>query len=223
MIFTEAHDYIAAMNDNRSRVPSMIHPDDPESLWARKRALLGAAVVFTPPGIPMLFQGQELHETLPFHDDTPLRWERLDSHAGIVQVYRDLIRLRRNLDGVTPGLRGVGVRVIHLDNPLNLIAYVRWHADRPDDPVLVVANFSAVDYDTEACPVPFPSPGAWYCHFNSDSSRYAPDFRDLGADRVEAVGEPPGAALRIGRYSLQIFSKNLRIVQKNNCRLLLTK
>ena len=206
VIFTEAHDYVAAMNDNRSRVPSMIHPEDPESLWARKRALLGAAVVFTTPGIPMIFQGQELHETLPFHDDTPLRWERLDSHAGIVQAYRDLIRLRRNLDGVTPGLRGAGVRVIHLDNHLNLIAYARWHADRPDDPVVVVANFSAVDYDTEAFPIPFPSPGTWHCHFNSDASRYAPDFRDLGADRVEAVGEPPGAALRIGRYSLQLFS-----------------
>ena len=34
----------------------MIHPDDPESLWARKRAFLGAAMILTTPGIPMIKQ-----------------------------------------------------------------------------------------------------------------------------------------------------------------------
>ena len=66
VIFTEAHDYIARMNDNRSRVPAAIHPENPESIWARKRALLGAAMVLTTPGLPMIFQGQEMHETQAF-------------------------------------------------------------------------------------------------------------------------------------------------------------
>ncbi len=208
VIFTEAHDYVGRMNDNRSRVPTMIHPEEPDSIWARKRALLGAAVLLTTPGIPMIFQGQEMGETQSFHDDTPLRWELADAHAGTVRAYADLIRLRRNLDGATPGLKGVGVNVHHLDHDNKVLACVRWDQGGPTDDVVVVANFSDLDFDRNDYEIEFPSAGTWYRHFNGDSSRYAPDFRDVGADRVEAAGEPPKAAVGMGRYSLQIFSRN---------------
>ena len=208
VIFTEAHDYIATMNDHRSRVPSHIHPDDPESLWARKRALLGAAVVFTTPGIPMIFQGQEWHETLAFHDDTPLRWERVHSHAGILRAYRDLIRLRRNLDGTTPGLLGSGVHVHHIDRDNQVIAWIRWDRGAQTDDAVVVANFSATDFDQNDYEIVFPSPGTWHRRFNSDSSRYSTDFRNIGTDRVKASGNPPSAPVSMGRYSLQIFSRS---------------
>lgn len=208
VIFTEAHDYIGQLNDDRSRVPTMIHPAEPESIWARKRALLGAAVIFTTPGIPMLFQGQEMAETLAFHDDTPLRWERTTTHAGIVQAYTDLIHLRRDLRGVTPGLRGAGVRVHHIDQDQQVIAFSRWHEDHPDDPVLVVANFSAVDFDQHDYRIEFPAPGIWHRHFTSDSSRYATDFRDIGADQIDATGDSLSIPVNMGRYSLQLFSRH---------------
>ncbi|MDY0145664.1 MAG: alpha-amylase family glycosyl hydrolase [Kiritimatiellia bacterium] len=208
VIFTEAHDYIGRLNENRSRVPTMIHPEEPESIWARKRALLGAAVIFTTPGIPMLFQGQEMLETLAFHDDTPLRWERTNSHAGVVQAYTDLIHLRRDLRGVTPGLRGTSVRIHHVDHERKIIAFSRWHDDHPDNPVMVVANFSAVDIDQHDYRIEFPAPGIWHRQFNSDSSRYDPDFRDIGADQIDATGAPPSAPVDMGRYSLQIFSRH---------------
>jgi 1,4-alpha-glucan branching enzyme len=207
VIFTEAHDYIATMNDNRSRVPSMIHPDDPESLWARKRALLGAAVIFTTPGIPMIFQGQELHETRAFHDDTPLRWERAESHAGILQAYRDLIRLRRNLDGATPGLQGTGASVHHIDNDNKVVAYVRWNQGGQTDDAVIVANFSSTDFDRNDYEIAFPAAGAWVRRFNSDSTSYAADFGDVGAEVIEAAGEPPAATVNMGKYSLQIFTR----------------
>lgn len=208
VIFTEAHDYIASMNDNRTRVPSRIHPDNPESLWARKRALLGAAVLFTTPGIPMIFQGQEWHETLPFHDDTPLRWDRAISHAGILQAYRDLIRLRRNLDGTTPGLLGAGIHVHHIDPDNRVIAWIRWNQGGQTDDAVVLANFSATDFDQNDYEIVFPSAGIWHRRFNSDSSRYAPDFRDIGAEHVVAADDPPSAPVSLGRYSLQIFSRS---------------
>ncbi|NLB66157.1 MAG: DUF3459 domain-containing protein [Lentisphaerae bacterium] len=207
VIFTEAHDYVAHMNDQRSRVPSMIHPDEPESIWARKRALLGAAMIFTTPGIPMIFQGQEMLETQAFHDDTPLRWERAQSHAGTVRAYTDLIRLRRNLDETTPGLRGDQVRVDLLDNERKLIAFSRWQSDRPDEPTFVVANFSAVDYAEDAPVIPFPAPGLWQRRFNSDSTAYAEDFGNLGPESVVIQADTPAAPVPMGRYSLQIFSK----------------
>ena len=207
VVFTEAHDYVGRMNDNRGRVPAHVHPEDPESLWARKRALLGAAVLLTTPGIPMIFQGQEMHETQSFQDETPLRWDRTNTHAGIVQAYTDLIHLRRNLGGTTPGLQGAGVGVHHVDNQNKVVAYVRWDRGGQADDVVAVANFSAVDFTQRDYVVRFPAAGTWVRRFNGDSKAYGSDFGDIGADQVEAAGEPPSAAVDMGKYSLQIFSK----------------
>ena len=206
--FTEAHDYVAGMNYGRTRVAAQVHPEDPDSLWARKRALLGAAIVLTTPGIPMLFQGQEMNETLAFHDDVPLRWERANTQAGILRAYTDLIHLRRNLGGVTAGLKGLGIFVPHVDNDNKVVAFVRWDKGGPADDVVVVANFSAVDFTKNDYVVPFPSAGTWVRRFNSDAKLYGGDFGDVGADRIEAAGDSPSAVVDMGKYSLQIFSKD---------------
>ncbi|HAL92772.1 MAG TPA: 1,4-alpha-glucan branching protein [Verrucomicrobia bacterium] len=207
--FTEAHDYVARMNYGRSRVPAQVHPEDPGSLWARKRALLGAAVVMTTPGIPMVFQGQEMNETRAFHDDVPMNWELTNTFSGIVRAYADLIHLRRNLGGATPGLKGTGVFIRHIDNDNKVVAYTRWDRGGEGDDVVVVANFSHMDFGKKDYAVQFPSAGTWYRHFNSDSKTYSGDFGDLGADRVEAAGDPPTAIVDMGKYSLQIFSKQV--------------
>ena len=205
--FTEAHDYVAGMNYGRSRVPAMIHPEDPASLWARKRALLGAAIVFTTPGIPMIFQGQEMNESRGFHDDVPMNWELTNTFAGIVRAYSDLIHLRRNLGGTTPGLEGTGVFVQHIDNDNKVIACTRWNRGGETDDVVVVANFSCNDYDKDDYAIRFPSTGTWHRHFNSDSKLYSGDFGGVGAAQVVATGAPPTARVSMGKYSLQIFSK----------------
>ena len=206
ILFTEAHDYIARSHD-RSRVPAMIQPSDPDSLFARKLALLGAAMIFTTPGIPQIFQGQEMNEIQAFHDDIPLRWERTNTCAGIVRAYTDLIHLRRNLRGTTPGLKGAGVTVRRGDNNAKIIVFTRWDEDEQTDAAVVVANFSDTEFNPGDYVVPFPSAGTWYSHFNGDSKFYGDDFGDLGLAQVEAVGESPAAAVPMGRYSLQIFSK----------------
>ena len=205
--FTEAHDYVARMNYGRSRVPAQVHPEEPGSLWARKRALLGASVVLTTPGIPMIFQGQEMHDVRAFHDDVPMDWELTNAFPGIVRAYADLIHLRRNLGGATPGLQGTGVFIRHVDNDNKVVAFTRWTQGGPRDDVVVVANFSHLDFDKNDYSIPFPSAGTWHRQFNGDSKRYSADFGDVGADRVEAAGDPPKAAVSMGKYSLQIFSK----------------
>ena len=196
------------MNYGRSRVPTMIHPEDPGSLWARKRALLGASVVFVTPGIPMIFQGQEMNEPRSFHDDMPMDWNLTNVYPGIVRAYADLVRLRRNLLGATPGLQGTGVFVQHVDNDNKVVACTRWNRGGPGDDVVVVANFSSVDFDRNDYAIRFPSAGTWYRQFNGDSRLYSDDFGNVGADRVEAAGEPPTAVVCMGKYSIQIFSKN---------------
>ena len=59
VIYTESHDDVA---NDRVRLPEAIKPGDAGSWWSEKRATLGSALVLTSPGIPMLFQGQELLE-----------------------------------------------------------------------------------------------------------------------------------------------------------------
>src|SRR5436190_9648899 len=59
VIYTESHDEVA---NGHARVPEEIWPGNAGSWFSRKRSTLGAALVFTAPGIPMIFQGQEFLE-----------------------------------------------------------------------------------------------------------------------------------------------------------------
>ena len=78
-----------------------IDEGDATGWYAQKRSTLGAALALTSPGIPMLFQGQEFLQGGWFRDDVPLDWEQDSEFRGVVRLYRDLIRLRRNLDAVS--------------------------------------------------------------------------------------------------------------------------
>jgi len=63
-----------------------IWPGRVDSWFSKKRSTLGSALVLTSPGVPMLFQGQELLEDRWFQDKS----DRLDSNRdeGYPQMYR---------------------------------------------------------------------------------------------------------------------------------------
>jgi 1,4-alpha-glucan branching enzyme len=108
----------------------LIDINDHESVFAKKRSTLAAAIMLTSPGIPMIFQGQEMLETrdFGFRTPTPVDFNRAadPKFRGIVQMYRDLIALRRNLAGKTGGLTGQNLNVFHLDDGNKTLAYHRW-------------------------------------------------------------------------------------------------
>src|SRR3954469_4576943 len=81
VIYTESHDEDA---NGSARVPEEIWPGNAGSWHSRKRSTLGAALVMTSPGIPMIFQGQEFLEDGWFKDDRPLDWSKSSSNGGIV-------------------------------------------------------------------------------------------------------------------------------------------
>lgn len=54
VVYTESHDEVA---DGTARVPSEVAASNADGRAAQKLAALGAALVLTSPGIPMLFQG----------------------------------------------------------------------------------------------------------------------------------------------------------------------
>jgi 1,4-alpha-glucan branching enzyme len=207
VIYSESHDEVA---NGKSRVPQEISPNDPKGWHARKRSTLAAAMVFTAPGIPMLFQGQEFLEGEWFRDTVPLDWDQRDEFHGIVRLYRDLIRLRLNRDGFTRGLCGQFTQVFHLNEESSVIAFHRWDRGGPADDVVVVASFSHEPRDGYV--IGFPAAGSWKLRFNSDWQGYSDDFQghpstDVVAEPGDFDGFPFRAALSIGSYSVLIFSQ----------------
>lgn len=207
VIYSESHDEVA---NGRARVPQEVNPNDPKGWYAQKRSTLAAAMVFTAPGIPMLFQGQEFLEGGWFRDTVPVDWDQRDEFHGIVRLYRDLIRLRRNRDGFTRGLCGQFTQVYHLHDERRLIAFHRWDKGGPADDVVVVANFFHEPQDGYV--IGFPAAGTWKLRFNSDWQGYNDDFNnhpstDVIAEAGACDGLPWHAEISIGPYSVLIFSQ----------------
>lgn len=208
VIYTEAHDDIA---EGKARIPEVISPGEADSWFARKRSVLGAALLFTSPGIPMLFQGQEFLEDRWFHDRDPLDWNLADQYEGLLNLYATLISLRRNQSGTTRGLTGQNLHVHHVNNRDKILAFHRWHEGGSRDSVVVVANFR--DTTIEQYVVGFPAAGKWKVRFNSDWKGYDDEFTDNFTGEPEAIegakdDMPYHAFISMGPYAFLIFSQD---------------
>jgi 1,4-alpha-glucan branching enzyme len=208
VIFTESHDEVA---NGRARVPEEIWPGRVDSWFSKKRSTLGGALVLTAPGIPMLFEGQELLEDRWFQDKVPIDWSRVEDENGILGMYRDLIGLRRNLSGVTRGLCGQNLHIYHYNADAKVIAFHRWDKQGPTDSVLVAVNMTNQKRDGYV--IGFPRAGLWKTRFNSDSYNYDPKFAnhptpDVEAHATEFDGLPCRGAISIGPYTLVMFSQD---------------
>lgn len=208
IIYTESHDEVA---NGKARVPYEIWPDEPDSWYSKKRSTLGAALVFTAPGIPMIFQGQEFLEDEWFHDTDPIDWSKRYKYRGIVEMYRDLIRLRRVWYNHTRGLRGQHVHVHHVNDADKVIAFHRWEHGGPGDSVVVVANMANQAYNSYT--IGFPQVGSWRVRFNSDWRGYDPSFGDhFSYDTVAYWGEhddlPAHGSVSFGPYTVIILSQD---------------
>ena len=196
--------------NGRSRLAEEIWPGNADSYWSKKRSTLGAAITLTSPGVPMLFQGQEFLEDGYFQDTDPVDWTKLATHAGIQAMYRDLIRLRRNLDGVSQGLKGQNLNVSHVNDWDKVIAFHRWDQGGPGDDVIVLSNFRnqpRTDYR-----IGLPRPGTWKVRFNSDWDGYDAGFSnhpstDVQTDAIAWDGMAQSASLSFGPYTTLILSQ----------------
>jgi 1,4-alpha-glucan branching enzyme len=201
VIYTESHDEV--MN-GRARVPHDINPDDAASRESQKRSTLGGVLVFTSPGIPMIFQGQEFLEDGWFVDTDPLDWQKLERFRGIHLLYRDLVHLRRNACGFTRGLRGPSVDVHHVNHGDKVIAFHRWMNGGPRDDVIVLANFGDRAYDEYV--IGFPRAGEWKVRFNGDWRGYSDAFGDHPSWHVQADGPPDDGMPCSGRVSIGAYT-----------------
>jgi len=209
VIYTESHD---ADSNGQARVPEMIWPGNAASWYSKKRSTLGAALVFTSPGIPMMFMGQEFLEDGWFHNDPQeLDWSKATTYAGILQLYRDLIRLRQNWFNTTRGLRGQNTNVFHTNDGAKVLAFHRWDQGGAGDDVVVVLNFANQAYPSYT--IGLPRNGRWRVRFNSDWSGYSSDFGNWSSYDIEAAGNPLdnmpfSGSVGLGPYTAIILSQD---------------
>lgn len=202
VVYLDNHDEAGKLN-GQTRFASDVDPANPGSEKARKLAGLGAVLTLTAPGIPLLFMGNEFLESGPFHEDRPLDWSKRQRFAPLVALHRDLIRLRRNLDGAGPALKGSGIDLPVMDEQRKVLVYWRWHEQSPNDRMVVVLNLSGQPLN--GVTIPFPSEGPWQTRFNTDWTKYG------GSSREEAApfnfrGITPRASLTLPPYSARIFA-----------------
>lgn len=202
--FLESHDVVGDLNGGL-RLVTAIDPVTPNSYRARKLSTLGAAVTLTAPGVPMIFQGQEMLENQAFDSSRLVDWTKTNTYSYIVQFYRDLIGARRDAKGYTPGLEGDQCAVYVTDNTSKLVAFRRWKSSAPLEDTVVVANFSSNTLNNYS--LSFPAAGTWYTHLNSDSTNYGADYGNIGSSVVTASGAPARANVTIGPYSALILSQ----------------
>jgi 1,4-alpha-glucan branching enzyme len=207
-IYTESHDEVA---NGRSRVPQEIDPGNPGSYWARKRSTLGAAITMTAPGVPMIFQGQEILEDGWFQDTDPVDWNKAITYAGVRQLYKDLIALRTNKNGTTRGLTGPHLNLFHVNHGAKVVAYHRWDLGGPNDDVIVIANLSNTTFTNYT--IGLPRAGFWHPVFNSDWNGYGSDYLNTftagsNADPNPLHGLSHRGTFALGPYSAVILKLN---------------
>lgn len=205
VIYTESHDEVA---NGRARVPEEIWPGNASSWFSRRRASLGIALVLTTPGVPMLFQGQELLEDGWFSDTDPVDWSKRETNADVWRATRDLIALRRNQGGATRGLTGPHVNVHHVNEADKVIAFHRWAFGGAGDDVVVVAHFANQSYASYE--VGFPSCGAWRARtlVADEEIVAAKQGVVVEAEAAPRDGMPCSAPLELPPYGVWVFSQD---------------
>src|SRR5690606_15807223 len=104
---------------------------------AFRRNKLGATLVFTAPGIPMIWMGEEFGQPTPrTHDRQPLIWALLgeERNKGLHAHHKNLIALRKH----NPALISENYQPLLSDRKRGFIAFKRW--SEGGNMVVVAAN-----------------------------------------------------------------------------------
>ena len=142
---------------------------------AFKRARLGAIVLMTAIGVPMIWQGQEFgNYTECKQEPQPVDWSLLENEngAGLHQLYKSLIRLRRS----NTALQGSDLDFFHVHPELPILAYVRWNGE--GSRVVTVVNFSDSFIEGYAL-TGLPADGEWH--------DWVKDFKVSSTNRILTI------------------------------------
>ena len=127
------------------------------------RARLGATLLMTAFGIPLLWMGEEFGEYKPkTPDQNKLEWTLLANanNQGLLAHYKTLIALRKSAGA----LQSENLTFIHEDVEKKVLAYYRWSGE--DSHVVTVVNLSGEALTGYAIPN-FPQDGKWHEHLKN--------------------------------------------------------
>lgn len=135
--------------------------DDP----AFRRMKMGAAILLTAPGMPMIWMGEEFGESAPRTGHItrqPIDWALLQNerNADLRNFFQGLIAMRKNV----PALRGDTFDVVHQDTERCIMAYKRWND--AGSVVVVVANLQD-KFGGEVTIPNWPGDGKWHEYINN--------------------------------------------------------
>ena len=168
LIYSESHD------EGRIVFESTIYQGNDIST-AYDKSLLGAAVMLTSEGTPMLYQGQEFGQNGTSDEGEyimpqPLQWENLDTDAGeeLFNKYSNLVHFRKN----SSALKGYHTEFKSSNSQNKTLVY--WRITGDDNVVVAGESF---DYQTHYLDIEFPFSGEWYniideTSINIDSNWY---------------------------------------------------
>lgn len=153
---TEIVNYLTSHDQNRV-MPNLAKMDifDEDAF---RRAKLGAVLVMTAMGVPMIWMGEEFGEYKPKTlDPDPLDWSLLDNeaNAGLFKYYKGLISLRKE----NAALCSDNVAIFHENEDAQIVGYMRWHEMGAQ--VAIVVNCSdnyVADYEIDN----MPENGTWH-------------------------------------------------------------
>ncbi len=204
VLFTENHDIVG---NGGARASSRIDANNPTSWTARKRSMLASTLLMTAPGVPMLFQGQESLATGTFSASPAPLLAPSATGLKIRAFYKDLLRLRRNLDGLAGGLLDASVDVFHQNDSAKVLAYRRYGSSGEDVVVIVnLRNKSYTSYDIGVADA-----GPWRIRLNTDSTLYGDDFvagqtGAIAATKASKDGKPYTLSVQLGAYGAMVIT-----------------
>lgn len=123
---------------------------------AFKRAKLGAVLLMTAVGVPLVWMGNEFGEYNP-DEEIKIDWNLTtnENNQDLFDYYRGLIDLRIN----NHAFRCSNIDFFYEDSQSKVLAYTRWNAEGSQ--VVVVANFSD-DFLKDYTIRDFPASGTWH-------------------------------------------------------------
>ena len=147
--------YLESHDEDRAMLVAMTNPAIGEAGAVRK-SMLGAIVLYTAQGVPMLYHGQEFgaHAAKTI-GSSKLPWEYLASDTGkaLYHHYATLAYLRHT----QAALQTNNFQPLLVDAERKVLAYQRWADD--GSLVVVAVNFSPAD---QRVAIDFPQAGRWH-------------------------------------------------------------
>jgi 1,4-alpha-glucan branching enzyme len=185
-------------------------PGDDWQKFANLRLLLGYQ--YTHPGKKLLFMGGEFGQWAEWDHDQSLEWHLLQylPHQGLQRWVRDLNAFYRShpalyeKDFTPEGFEWIDFK----DADNSVISYLRKGVN-PDDPVLVVCNFTPVP--RQGYRIGVPREGFWQEMLNSDAEEYGGsgwgNFGGLPADPIPSHSKSYSLLVSIPPLSIMIFKR----------------